>query len=119
MNELVNPTKLIRTAEQKAEEKRLRELHKEQPIREVPGDTISGAETTQLLGFIASVRRERESQGLSVEQLAERVGIDSGVLSRWESGQAFNASSATLFRLARALGRSLTLALDGTPAQTA
>src|SRR6266545_3381127 len=107
-----------RTPEQNAEEKRIRELHRQSPVREVPDDTISGADAAQLLGFIAGIRRERELQGLSVEQLADRSGIDVGVLSRLESGQSFNPTASTLFRLARALGRHLVIALDELPKES-
>jgi ribosome-binding protein aMBF1 (putative translation factor) len=99
------------------DERRIREMHRQNPIREVPADTLRGADAAQLLRFVASVRREREAQGLTLEQLAERAGIDVGVLSRFESGPAFNPTVSTLFRLAAALGRSLVLGLDGVTAQ--
>jgi ribosome-binding protein aMBF1 (putative translation factor) len=106
-----------RTPEQKAEEQRIREAHRQNPIREIPADTLCGSDAAQLLRFVARVRREREAQGLTVEQLAARAGIDVGVLSRFESGQAFNPTVSTLFRIAAALGRNLVLALDGVPSQ--
>jgi ribosome-binding protein aMBF1 (putative translation factor) len=102
-----------RTPEQKAEERRIREMHRENPIREVPADTLRGSDAARLLQFVACVRHEREAQGLTLEQLATRAGIDVGVLSRFESGQAFNLTVSTLFRIAAALGRNLTLGLDG------
>jgi ribosome-binding protein aMBF1 (putative translation factor) len=113
MNETIKGQRIERTAEQRAEEKRIREMHRQQPVREMPADTMSGDDVAQMLAFAAGVRREREAQGLSVEQLAEKAGIDPGVLSRFEMGQAFNPTAATLFRLARALGRDLHLALNG------
>jgi ribosome-binding protein aMBF1 (putative translation factor) len=102
-----------RTPEQKAEEKRIRELHEQTPIRDVPADTLRGSDTARLLEFVASVRRERESQGLTLEQLAARAGVEVGMLARFESGQAFNPTISTLFRIATALGRDLVLTLDG------
>lgn len=113
MSDRTRAPKTERGLEQKAEEKRIRELHRQNPIREVPADTLRGSDVAQLLRFVASVRREREAQGLTLEQLAERAGIDAGVLSRFESGQAFNPTVSTLFRLAAALGRNLVLGLDG------
>jgi ribosome-binding protein aMBF1 (putative translation factor) len=106
-----------RTPEQKVEEKRIRELHERTPSREVPADTLRGSDAARLLQFVASVRRERESQGLTLEQLAARAGVEVGMLARFESGQAFNPTVSTLFRIAAALGQNLVLALDGTPAQ--
>lgn len=97
--------------ERTAEERRIRELHKHSPIRELPAGTITGADVAGMLKFVAAVRREREAQGLSVEQLAERAGVDAAALARFEAGQAFNPSASTLFRLARALGKNLALTL--------
>jgi ribosome-binding protein aMBF1 (putative translation factor) len=117
MSDTAKVPKSNRTPEQKAEEKRIRETHRQDPIREVPTDTLRGSDAAQLLKFVACVRREREAQGLTVEQLAARAGVDVGVLSRFESGQAFNPTVSTLFRIAAALGRNLVLALDGIPPQ--
>jgi ribosome-binding protein aMBF1 (putative translation factor) len=117
MSDTTNASTIERTPEVKAEEKRIREMHRQTPIRDVPTDTLRGADVEQLLKFIAAVRREREAQGLTLEQLAERAGIDAGVLARFESGQAFNPTVSTLFRIATALGRNLVLGLDATPAQ--
>jgi ribosome-binding protein aMBF1 (putative translation factor) len=101
-----------RTPEQKAEEKRIRQLHEQNPFREVPADILRGSDAARLLQFVASVRRERESQGLTLEQLAARAGIEVGILARFESEQAFNPTLSTLFRIASALGRDLVLTLD-------
>jgi ribosome-binding protein aMBF1 (putative translation factor) len=105
-----------RTPEQIAEERRVREAHRLNPIRDVPADTLSGADATQLLQLVASIRREREALGLSPEQLAERAGLEVATLHRLESGQSFNPTIATLFRLAAALGKHLTVGLDATSA---
>ncbi len=113
MSDTAKVPKSERTPEQKAEEQRIRESHRQNPIREVPADTLRGADAAQLLQFVASVRREREAQGLTLEQLAARAGVDVGVLSRFEAGQAFNPTVSMLFRIAAALGRNLTLALNG------
>jgi len=106
-----------RTPEQKAEEKRIRELHAQNPIRGVPADTLGGSNAARLLEFVASVRRERESQGLTLEQLAARAGVEVGILARFESGQAFSPTISTLFRIAAALGRELVLTLNGLTSQ--
>jgi ribosome-binding protein aMBF1 (putative translation factor) len=113
MNETAKLPKIERTAEQKAEERRIRELHRQNPVREVPADTIRGADAAQLLKLIALIQREREAQGLTLEQLSERAGMDVATLSRLESGEAFNPGVSTLFRIARALGKNLELAFEG------
>jgi ribosome-binding protein aMBF1 (putative translation factor) len=111
MNEVLRQKRLERTPEQIAEERRIRELHRQQPIRVIPTETVDGADMPSLLKFVAAVRREREACGMSVEQLAERSGMDVDALARLEAAQNFNPSAATMFRLTRALGKSLQLAI--------
>jgi len=115
MSDTAKVPKIERTAEQRAEEMRMREVHRQNPIREVPTDTIRGADAVHLLKFAAAVRRERETQGLSLEQLSERTGLDVAVLSRLEAGQGFNPTVSSLFRIAAALGRQLVLGLEIAP----
>jgi ribosome-binding protein aMBF1 (putative translation factor) len=117
MSEKAKVPNIERTPEQKAEENRIRELHRQNPIRAVPADTLRGSDVATLLKFIASIRREREAQGLTVDELAARAGIDAATLTRLESGAAFNPTIATLFRIAEVLGRDLTLALNGSASQ--
>jgi ribosome-binding protein aMBF1 (putative translation factor) len=112
MSDTAKVPKTAWTPDQKAEAKPIRESHRQNPIRDVPPDTLRGRDAARLLQFVACVRREREAQGLTVEQLAERAGIDAGVLSCFESGSAFNPTVSTLFRIAGALGRDLVLELN-------
>jgi ribosome-binding protein aMBF1 (putative translation factor) len=112
MNDTAKLPKIERSAEQKAEERRIRELHRQNPVREVPTDTMRGADAARLLKFIALIQKEREVQGMTVEQLAERAGMDAAALSRLETGQSFNPSLATLFRIVSALGKDLVLAFE-------
>jgi ribosome-binding protein aMBF1 (putative translation factor) len=112
MSETAKLPKVERTAEQKAEERRIREMHRQNPVREVPNDTIRGTDAAQLLKFIAYIKHEREQQGLTVEQLAERAGMEVTTLSRLEMGQAFNPTISTLIRIAEALGKKLSLAFE-------
>ena len=104
---------VIRTPEQRAEERRIREMHRQNPIRDVPADTMSGEDAGNVLALVAAIRREREAQKLSIQQLAEKSGVDVGVLSRLEAGQSFNPTVATLCRIARALGHNLHLSFNG------
>jgi ribosome-binding protein aMBF1 (putative translation factor) len=113
MSDTAKVPKIERTPEQKAEERRIREMHRQNPVREVPADTVRGADVAQLFRLAAAIRREREAQGLSIEQLAERAGVDVNALSRLEAGQGLNPTVSTLFRLAHALGRNLVLSLEG------
>jgi ribosome-binding protein aMBF1 (putative translation factor) len=112
MSESAKLMRIERTPEQKAEERRIREMHRQNPIREVPADTMSGADAAQMLRFVATLQRDREVLGLSVEETAKRACVDPVVLSKLESGLSFNPSAATLFRIARALGKKLVLAID-------
>ena len=112
MSESAKLVRIERTPEQKAEERRIREMHRQNPIREVPADTMSGADAAQMLRFVACLQREREGQGLSIEEIANRAGVDATVLSKLESGLSFNPTAATLFRIARALGKRLVLTVD-------
>lgn len=95
-----------------AEEIRIREEHRRNPIRELPTDTILGADVGQLFKLIAVVRREREAQGLTPEQVAERARVDAEAYSRFEAGHSFNLTVATLSRIARAVGKRIVVSLD-------
>jgi ribosome-binding protein aMBF1 (putative translation factor) len=111
MSDTTKVPKIERTPEQKAEELRIREMHRLNPIREVPSDTITNADARQMLKFIAAIKREREAQGLTLHELAERAAVDIDVLTRLEAAHSFNPTISILFRLARALGKRLELGL--------
>ena len=65
----------------------------------------------RMLKFVAAIKREREAPGLTIEQLAEKAAADVGVLSRLEAAHSFNPTVSILFRIARALGKELTLTI--------
>jgi transcriptional regulator with XRE-family HTH domain len=71
----------------------------------------------ELLQALAGLRREREGQGLSLTDLAERTGIDRATISKLENGRIPNPTVGTLRTYARALGRRLTWSLE--PVRTA
>ncbi len=100
-------TQMNRNPEQKAEELRIRELHRLNPIREVPSDTITNADAWRMLKFLAVMKREREAQGLSLEELAKRAAVDLDVLTRLEAAHSFNPTVSILFRIARAVRQEL------------
>jgi transcriptional regulator with XRE-family HTH domain len=106
-----------RTPEARAKEARLRESldreYRETGTLATAGDGTTMGDLVEFRAFIMSLRRERERQGLSLNDVAERAKIDKGALSRLENGQQLNPTINTLARYARALGMSLTCALRG------
>jgi transcriptional regulator with XRE-family HTH domain len=53
---------------------------------------------------MADLKAERERQGLTLAQLAERSGIDKGAISKLETGRQVNPTVDTLSRIAAGLG---------------
>jgi DNA-binding phage protein len=70
---------------------------------ESAGDPIEAEALLELRRFVARLRDYRESQGITLVEIAERSGIDAPALSRLETGRT-NPTFATLSRYARALG---------------
>jgi ribosome-binding protein aMBF1 (putative translation factor) len=65
---------------------------------------------------MASLKRERENQGLTLAVLSERAGIDQAALSRLETGSHANPTLDTLYRIASALGKEIVCVLHDAPA---
>jgi len=63
-----------------------------------------GPPTRPFQELIATLRRERERQGLSLTEVAERTGMDRAAIHRLEIGLNKNPTCATLARYAKALG---------------
>lgn len=101
-----------RTAEQWAEEAAIRRQHAANPIRARPAHAINRQSFEAILGTIAQLKAIRESKGLTLAEVAERMGIDSPALSRLESGQMLNPTIATLHKWAQALGQRLGVELS-------
>jgi len=57
-------------------------------------------------GLAAAMIRARADAGLTLEQLAERMGTKQEVIARWEGGKVM-PSTRTLARLAKATGTRL------------
>ena len=112
MSDTAKIPRIERTPEQKAEERRIRETHRLNPIREVSSDTITNADARRLLKLIAAIKREREAQGLTLDELAKRAAVDVEVLTRLEAAHSFNPTVSILFRITRALGKPLTFAFE-------
>ncbi len=54
--------------------------------------------------FIASARKAREDRGLSLSEVAERMGTDHAAVSRLESGRQANPTVNTVMRYVEAIG---------------
>jgi DNA-binding Xre family transcriptional regulator len=65
---------------------------------------------------MASLKKERECQGLTLADLSKRTGIDQGALSKLETGAHGNPTLATLYRIALALGKAIACVLQDAPA---
>src|SRR6266511_3331425 len=102
-------TKPIRTAEQRAEEEAVRHQHTANPLRERPAGAINHESFTAILRLLARLKALRESQGLSLAEVAERMEIDAPALSRLETGKMLNPTLGTLHKWAEALGQRLSV----------
>ena len=92
-------------------------MHRLNPIRQVPTDTIANADARRMLKFIAAMKQERETQGLTLDELAKRAAVDVDVLARLEAAHSFNPTASILFRIARALGKRLVVEMDKSAAK--
>src|SRR5438445_11740540 len=97
-------TKPERTAEQRAEEEAVRRQHAANPIRQRPAGAITPQSFAAILSLVARFKAVRESQGLTLAEVAERMGIDAPALSRLETGKMLNPTLATLHKWSEALG---------------
>ncbi len=106
------PSKPQRTTEQRAEEEAIRREHAANPIRRRPAGAINRQSFAAILEMISQFRTARESQGLTLAEVAERMGIDPPALSRLETGKMLNPTLATLHKWAEALGQKVDIALS-------
>ena len=68
--------------------------------------------------FIASARKAREERGLSITDIAQRMGVDHAAVSRLESGKQANPTVNTVMRYIEAIGLRVAWGLaerDDTP----
>jgi DNA-binding XRE family transcriptional regulator len=103
-----------RTAEQRAEEDAIRRAHAANPVRRRPAGTISRQSFTAILDLMARFKAVREKQGLTLAEVAGRMGIDSPALSRLETGKTLNPTLGTLHKWAEALGQKLHMDVSST-----
>jgi DNA-binding Xre family transcriptional regulator len=103
------------TPEQRAAVERRRALNatpeyreQEEHVRaEIRSEFPPAVPDPELLTALASLRLERERQGLSLTDLSERTGIDRATISKLETGKVVNPTVATLRIYATALGKRL------------
>jgi DNA-binding XRE family transcriptional regulator len=76
----------------------------------------AGSPARPFRDLIAALRAERERQGLSLSDLAERTGIDRAAIHKLEIGVNANPTLATLTRYAGALGARIEWDLKTTAA---
>src|SRR5438128_1847634 len=109
----MKPTiKSKQTAEQRAEEEAIRCQHAANPVRQRPAGAINRRSFTAILSLLARFKAAREAQGLTLADVAERMGIDAPALSRLETGKMLNPTLATLHKWAEALGQKLDVDLS-------
>jgi ribosome-binding protein aMBF1 (putative translation factor) len=108
--------KTERSPEEVARLRELRERYqREKPSiadLEAQGAEFSTLGEVVLLRCLADeLRKERESQGLTREQLAERLHLSAEALAGVEAGTAGKLTLGMLFRIAHALGKQITYSL--------
>jgi transcriptional regulator with XRE-family HTH domain len=54
--------------------------------------------------FMASARKAREARGLTLTEVAEKMGVDHAAVSRLESGKQANPTVNTVMRYVEAIG---------------
>jgi DNA-binding XRE family transcriptional regulator len=101
-----------RTAEERAEEEAIRRRHATNPVRQRPAGAINRQSFAAILALVARFKAVRESQGLTLAEVAQRMGIDPPALSRLETGKVLNPTLATLHKWAEALGQKLDVGLS-------
>ena len=105
------------TEEQRADHAKIREVSKSQRVAafttpEERANGVRGCDYEMIVNLVAALKRERDRQGLTQAELAEKLGIDPTALSRLENNRAENPTIVTLMRWAAVLNFRLTFALD-------
>jgi DNA-binding XRE family transcriptional regulator len=100
-----------RSAQQRAEEEAIRRQHLANPVRKPPAGTIHRSSFEATLSLLLLFKSVRESQGLTLAEVAEVMEIDAPALSRLETGKMLNPTLATLHKWAEALGQKLNVTL--------
>ena len=106
--------KIERAADEKARLKAIRErFQKDKPSLKRLVESGDGSAPVglgvylNLQALLYRLKRERETAGLSLADVAERTGMDRAAISRLENGHQPNPTVDTLSRYAAALGKAL------------
>jgi DNA-binding XRE family transcriptional regulator len=70
-------------------------------------EVVPHGEYLDLLTMLRKLKKHRESQGLSLADVADRSGMDRSAISRLENGQYLNPTVDTLYRYAQAVGAEI------------
>jgi predicted transcriptional regulator len=70
-------------------------------------EVVSQGEYLDLRVMLATLKKHRESQGLSLTDVAKRCGMDRAAISRLENGVYVNPTVDTLYRYAQAIGADI------------
>src|SRR6202007_2552841 len=81
--------------------------HAANPVRQRPAGAINRQSFAAILDLLARFKAVRQRQGLTLAEVAERMGGDPPALSRLETGKMLNPTLATLLKWAEALGQKL------------
>ena len=100
-------TKPKRSPEQLADEQAVRRQHTANPVRRRPAGALDRQSFTAIVHLMSRLKAVRESQGMTLTEVATRMGIDPPALSRLETGKMLNPTIATLLKWAEALGQKL------------
>ena len=82
-------------------------------------DFVTLGELLSLHEALAYLKRERLRQNLTLRELSERTGIDEAALSRLENGQNSNPKVDTMYRVASALGKTISWTFEDAQATQA
>lgn len=116
-----------KSAEERAEERRLREqIRKEKPsLDDLIRTGECDPESVMTMGMffdvqsaLQALKHEREQCGLSIGDVAKVSGLDRAVVSRLENGKQDNPTVATLMRYAAAVGKRFLWSYEDLPTAT-
>ncbi len=83
-----------------------------------PSDPSALGDHLDFAAFLASARKAREARGLTLSEVAARMGCDHAAVSRLESGKQPNPTVNTVMRYVEAIGLRIAWGLaerDDTP----
>ena len=113
-----------KSAEERATERALRDkLQREKPSLEDlirtgecdPDDVMTMGMYFEIQSALQALKRHRKQRGISIDEVAERSGLNRSVVSRLENGKQDNPTVATLMRYAAAIGKRFLWTYEDAP----